>query len=194
PPAARYPGSYHPSLILAQPPHPLNNRKCSLSPHSRTRHTGVTNFTDEGHPMASSLATYFAFDGNTAEAMEHWHDVFGGELTIVRYGDMPPMEGMPFEPDPNAVAHSTLKFKGGEIAGSDNMDFEKEYPVRDTIYSLLYTLDDPDEARGYIDKLVAAGGEIGMPFEEAPWGDWYGQVFDKFGVMWAFSCENATLD
>jgi len=29
-----------------------------------------------------------------------------------------------------------------------------------------------------------------MPFEKAPWGDWYGQVFDRFGVMWAFSSEN----
>jgi PhnB protein len=26
-----------------------------------------------------------------------------------------------------------------------------------------------------------------MPFEQAPWGDWYGQVFDRFGVMWAIS-------
>ena len=24
---------------------------------------------------------------------------------------------------------------------------------------------------------------------QAPWGGWYGQVFDRFGVMWAFSCD-----
>jgi PhnB protein len=30
-----------------------------------------------------------------------------------------------------------------------------------------------------------------MPFEKAPWGDWYGQVFDRFGVMWAVSVEES---
>lgn len=137
--------------------------------------------------MTRSLATYIALPGTTAEAMEHWHDVFGGELSILRYGDVP-MPGMPFEPDPNAVAHSTLVMPGGTIAGGDAMDDGHDYAVEGTAYSMLYTTDDPDEARGFIDKLIAAGGREGMPFAKAPWGDWYGQAFDKYGVMWAFSC------
>lgn len=40
-------------------------------------------------------------------------------------------------------------------------------------------------------KLVAGGGEINMPFEEAPWGSYYGQAFDRFGVMWAFDVEGS---
>lgn len=137
----------------------------------------------------SSLATYFAFPGNTAEAMEHWHEVFGGELTILRYGDMP-LEGLPFEPDENAVAHAVLKLPVGEIAGSDQMD-DGVYPIRDTAYSMLYTTDTPEEARELFEMLLAGGGTVGMPLEVAPWGDLYGQVFDRFGVMWAISCENA---
>ena len=138
--------------------------------------------------MSHTLASYIALPGTTAEAMEHWHEVFGGELRVLRYGDMQ-LEGMPFEPDPNAVAHATLTLPAGTIAGGDAMDSERDYPVRDTAYSMLYTTDTPDEARQYIDRLVAGGGTEGMPFEQAPWGDWYGQVFDRFGVMWAFSCE-----
>lgn len=137
--------------------------------------------------MAQSLATYIALPGTTATAMEHWHEVFGGELTIQRYGDMPTGD-FPFTPDPQAVAHATLTLPGGVIAGGDAMDDERDYPIRDTAYSLLFTADNPDQARTYIDRLVAAGGSVGMPFEKAPWGDWYGQVFDRFGVMWAFSC------
>ena len=53
-----------------------------------------------------SLATYIALPGSAAEAMEHWDDVFGGDLHILRYGDMD-LQGMPFEPDTQAVAHST---------------------------------------------------------------------------------------
>lgn len=135
----------------------------------------------------SSLASYIAFPGNTAEAMEHWHDVFGGDLQIFRYGDME-LEGMPFEPDPNAVAHASLKLPAGEITGSDVMD-DKDYPIRDTAYSLLYTAETPEEARELFQKLLDGGGSVGMPLEVAPWGDLYGQVFDRFGVMWSFSCE-----
>lgn len=71
------------------------------------------------------------------------------------------------------------------------MDDSTDYPVRGTAYSLLYTTDTPEEARGYIEALIGRGGSEGMPFEKAPWGDWYGQVFDRFGVMWAFSCEQS---
>lgn len=138
--------------------------------------------------MPTSLATYITFPGTTAEAFNHWHEIFGGELTILRYGDMQ-LEGMPFDPPPTAVAHATLSLPAGEIAGGDSMDFESDYPLRDTAYSLLYTADGPEEARGFIDKLIAGGGEIGIPFDLAPWGDWYGQVFDRYGVMWSFSCK-----
>lgn len=138
--------------------------------------------------MAHSLATYIALPGKTAEAMEHWHEVFGGDLDLMRYGDSP-MEGMPFEPDPDAVAHAVLTLPAGVIAGGDAMDHENNYPVGGTAYSLLYSTDTPDEAASYIDKLVQGGGHVGMPFEQAPWGGYYGQVFDRFGVMWAFSCE-----
>lgn len=69
------------------------------------------------------------------------------------------------------------------------MEDGNEYAVRGTAYSLLYTTDTPEEAREYIQRLLDGGGAVGMPFETAPWGGWYGQVFDKFGVMWAFSCD-----
>ena len=139
--------------------------------------------------MPRSLATYIALPGTTADAMEHWHEIFGGELEILRYADMS-IEGMPFEPDPQAVAHATLQLPVGLIAGGDAMDFESDYPVQGTAYSLLYTTSTPDEARGYVQQLVDGGGSVGMPFEQAPWGGWYGQVFDRYGVMWAFSCDD----
>lgn len=133
----------------------------------------------------AQLSTYIAFQGNAKEAFTHYQEVFGGDLTLITYADMPQMEGMPFEPDPNAVAHAQLDLPGGTITGSDGMPGE-DYVVKGSIYSLMYELDDVAKAQELIDALVAAGGEINMPFEKAPWGDTYGQVFDKFGVMWAF--------
>ncbi|WP_029088968.1 VOC family protein [Brevibacterium album] len=139
--------------------------------------------------MTESLATYIALPGTAAEAFAHWKEVLGGELNLMRYGDAP-MEGMPFEPDPQAVAHAVLTTPAGIIAGGDAMGDEQEYPIRDTAYSLLYTADTPERARAIIDAFTAGGGSVNMPFDVAPWGDWYGQVFDRFGVMWALSVEN----
>src|SRR5690625_4017830 len=138
--------------------------------------------------MAPTLATYITLPGGTAEAMTHWHEVFGGDLQILRYGDMA-LEGLDFEPDPEGVAHATLATPGGVICGGDAYGLDSELPVRDSAYSVVYTSGRPEESRELIAKLVDGGGSEDMPFAIAPWGSWYGQVFDRFGVMWAFSSE-----
>ena len=95
--------------------------------------------------MTQNLATYIALPGTTAEAMEHWHEVFGGELQILRYGDMQ-LEGMPFTPPPNAVAwHWPLT--GSLIVMLDAVTFPDASPapeagdaVPDPLDSALRTL------------------------------------------------------
>ncbi len=131
------------------------------------------------------LATYISFPGTAREAFNYYHDVFGGELTIMGYEWMD-TSGFPVQPAPDAVAHASLVLPGGELTGADVVD-ANHYPLRDTAYSLLYTLDEPERAREVIQKLVEDGGSQPMPFDVAPWGGWYGQAFDQYGVMWAFS-------
>ena len=137
-----------------------------------------------------TIATYIAFPGNAAEAFEHYAEVLGGDLHLLRYGDMPPMPGMPFEPEPQHVAHAVLTALGGVIAGGDAMG-DEDYPLRDTAYSMLLTIDTVDEARAVFEKFVDGDGSVNSPLELAPWGDHYGQVFDRFGVMWAINVEGA---
>jgi PhnB protein len=31
---------------------------------------------------------------------------------------------------------------------------------------------------------LAEGGTVNMPLEKAPWGDWFGDLTDRFGVSW----------
>ena len=42
---------------------------------------------------------------------------------------------------------------------------------------------DAEELRGIFEKL-ADGGSVVVPFEQAPWGDWFGMLSDRFGVQW----------
>ncbi|MGC5614652.1 VOC family protein [Georgenia sp. Z1491] len=133
--------------------------------------------------MVTSIATYIAFRGQTREAFEHYRDLFGGELEIITYGDMP-MPGMDMPPD--AVAHAVLTTDAGVLAGSDAVD-DDEYPIRGSAYSFLLTFATVEEAQRVGAAMLEAGGEVQMPFELAPWGDHYGQMFDRFGVMWALN-------
>lgn len=181
--ARRQSGGPAPSPPLPPPPNPAILESRDLAPAAYQPTAAGTSYELPECTMPQ-LATYLSFFGNAREVLEHYHDVFGGDLDITTYGDMP-MPDMPFEPDPQSVAHGVLTMPGGTIAGGD-MPPGGDYAVRDTIYSMLYTVDSVDDARRMIDQMVSAGGEIGMPFEEAPWGGYYGQVFDKYGVMWAF--------
>ncbi len=126
---------------------------------------------------------YISFPGNAAEAMAYYRDVFGGTLDVMTYGDMPPMEGMPFTPPAEAVAHAQLEGGLLTLAGGDDLG-ESPQPLDSAVYSLMVLPDSVEEGRALIEKLTSTGANIEMPFEPAPWGDHYGQVKDRFGVMW----------
>lgn len=138
--------------------------------------------------MHKTLSPYLTFPGNAAQVFTYWAKVFEGDLTMMHYGGMS-TEGFPFEVDPELVAHAQLKLPGGSITGGDNMPGAPELPLQDTAYSLLYSLASQEEARELIQRLVDGGGTVAMPFEEAPWGGCYGQVMDRFGVLWSFDVE-----
>ncbi|OKL53276.1 hypothetical protein BSZ39_10340 [Bowdeniella nasicola] len=107
----------------------------------------------------AKLSTYITFPGNAKEAFTHYAEVFGGDLNLMTYGDMPAMEGIPFTPDPQAIAHAQLNLPGGTITGGDAMP-EETCVVKDTVYSLMYELDDVEQAKGFIDALLAAAPDV----------------------------------
>lgn len=146
--------------------------------------------------MAVRLLPYLAFPGNGAEVMAYYKDVFGGSLNVMKYGDIP--MDLPFTPPTGAVAHAHLDSSGVQITGGDAISDEPDAMTKQTqgslasgTYSFLLDVDTVDEATAMIEKFTATGGQIEMPFEKAPWGDYYGQVKDKYGVLWAFSVASA---
>jgi len=129
--------------------------------------------------MTIQLNPYLNFRDNTREAMEFYRDVFGGELTISTFGEMQASE------DPSEdqkVMHAMLMAPNGiTFMASDtpnNMDFQVG-----TNFSMSLSGDEGDQLRAYFEKL-AAGGEITMPLDMAPWGDTFGMCMDRFGVNW----------
>lgn len=133
--------------------------------------------------MAPRCSPYISFPGNASEAFPYYQELFGGELDLMTYDQFPSMEGFPFTPPPGSVAHATLTAPGITLTGGDGMGDDLPGLSSD-VYSFLLIFDDDDEARRFISTVTGGGGEIAMPFEQAPWGDRYGQVHDRFGIRW----------
>lgn len=132
--------------------------------------------------MTARLNPYFNFHGQAREAIEFYHSVFGGELNVMTFGDMGGM-GVP-ESEHHLVMHSDLTVNEGvTIMAADQATGAPEGHVNG--WTSLSGDDEP-LLRGWWDGL-AAGGEVTLPLEQAPWGDFYGQLTDKFGLAWMFN-------
>lgn len=128
--------------------------------------------------MAFQQAPYIMLNGDAASALEFYRGVFGGgAVDITRYSDMP-MDDAPGEPD--WVMHGQLELENGiTIMAADG---PAERAGRSKVEICVYG-DDRDELEGFF-RALHDGGSVVLPFEKAPWGSWFGQVVDAYGVTW----------
>jgi PhnB protein len=129
--------------------------------------------------MTTRLNPYLGFRENAREAMEFYHSVFGGELTMSTFGEMHASED-PAEQD--KIMHSQLETPNGLVLMGSDTPNVMPYNPGDTI-SVSLSGDDDGELSGYWDKL-SSSGKVTMPMAVAPWGDKFGMCTDKFGVNW----------
>ena len=126
------------------------------------------------------LNPYISFPGTAREAMTFYQSVFGGELDLSTFADFS-MPGVG-EDEADKIMHGQLEAPGGlTLMGADTPS-SMELPEASNI-SISLSGDDQDELRGFWDKL-AEGGTVAMPLEAAPWGDYFGQLTDRYGVSW----------
>jgi PhnB protein len=129
--------------------------------------------------MATHLNPYLNFREKAREAMEFYRSVFGGELSIMTFGEMQMSE------DPaefEKVMHSQLETPAGLILQAADVPNVMELTPGDNV-SVSVHGDDNAELTGYWDRL-SDGATITAPFEIAPWGDRFGMLVDKFGITW----------
>jgi PhnB protein len=129
--------------------------------------------------MTTTLNPYLTFRGDARAAMEFYQSVLGGELVLNTFGEV----GMPVaEGEQDQVMHSQLETPSGfTLMGSDTPSHMDYTPG--SALSISLSGDDEAELRGYW-KSLNDGATVVAPLEKAPWGDTFGMLADKFGVMW----------
>ena len=129
---------------------------------------------------------YLNFAGNAEEAFNFYKGIFGGEFSaVVRFKDMPmPGVTLPKEAE-NKIMHIGLPVgKGGDVLmASDTLESLGQKLVQGNNVYISVHPDSKDEAARIFGAL-AAGGAIEMPIADQPWGDYWGSLKDKFGILW----------
>ncbi|GEL17255.1 VOC family protein [Pseudonocardia asaccharolytica] len=129
--------------------------------------------------MQSRLNPYLSFKDNARQAMDFYRTVFGGKLeqhTFKEYG------ASQDSAEDDKIMHAQLTVDNGIVFMAADTPSGMEYRPGSTI-SMSLSGDDEAELSGYFERL-AEGGTITMPLADAPWGDKFGMVTDKFGIDW----------
>lgn len=137
----------------------------------------------------SEFNPYLNLPGNTEEAFNFYKSVFGGEFAgFMRFGEMGG-EGLS-EEDKNKIMHVALPVgKGNILMGTDAIEAHGQKPSFGNYISICISPDSREES----DRLFAAlseGGKVETPMTDMPWGGYFGNMADKFGVLWMIHHDN----
>lgn len=136
-----------------------------------------------------ALEAYLFFTGGKCrEAMEFYKDIFGGELTIQTYGEVPAPGDQPEEMKgmEDRIMHASLRNDDIHLMASDSTRSE---PFGESFITLSLSGTDEERLRDLFNKL-AEGGTVVQPLEKQFWGSLFGDVKDKYDVEWMVNIED----
>ncbi len=152
--------------------------------------------------MSVSTVTHLNFAGDARQALEFYRSVFGGELTLVTYGDY----GAPKDsPDADRVifgrlaaadgfrlaGYDVIGRDGGGIAGTSAASVRRADSVTHTESCYLLLNGQTVEEITALWAQLADGADVIEPLGPARWAAAYGMLTDRFGVTWVFGIDAA---
>ena len=91
------------------------------------------------------------------------------------------------ETQKNKIVHVELKFWGGSILASDQMDSAESSNTANSSIQLSLGFEDPLKMEKTFNCLKQ-DGQVTMELKEQFWGEKFGMLTDKFGIKWMFNC------
>lgn len=130
--------------------------------------------------MGVQLNAYLYFKGKAREAMEYYKNIFGGDLDLQTFADVPDaIPGGINDSNKDRIMHASLK--GGDITLMAS-DSDKASPEAAKIELSLMGSDE-SHLREIFEEL-SEGGKVNSPLKKEFWGDIFGNVTDKYGITW----------
>jgi PhnB protein len=133
------------------------------------------------------INAYIGFNGKCREAMAFYQECFGGELSLMTFGESPLAEQMPPESQ-NNIVHGSLTSGNVTIMGSDMVGPQGFVPGNTV--SLMIDCSSEEEINTLFAQL-SASGQVTCPLGEQFWGDTIAAVVDKFGTSWLLNYSNS---
>ncbi len=130
-------------------------------------------------------SVYFLADGDCRQAMEFYHQIFGGDLKMTTVADSPAKDFMPpsFK---DKIINARLRTDVVDISASDWLMPQQKRIAGNSLCFYIHggTL---DVMKTIFDKL-SEGGEVTDSLKEQFYGV-YGSLNDKFDNRWMFVIE-----
>jgi PhnB protein len=120
------------------------------------------------------LAPYLYFQGQAREAMEFYKAVFGGQLFTQSRAEVGMKDG-----HPDWLIHGRLDGGDAKVMASDTEQASAEAKK----VELSLTGDDEPKLREIFERL-SVGGKVESALKKEFWGDIFGKVTDRYGVIW----------
>ena len=125
--------------------------------------------------------THLNFGGNCEAAFLFYEKHLGGQITaMMKQNQLPSQYKVPPGTE-DLVVHARMDLAGVELIGND-VPPSYFQPIRS---SYLYLTLDSTESADKTWNILAEGGEVTMPISETFFATRFGQLRDKFGVLWS---------
>lgn len=142
--------------------------------------------------MSINTVTHLNFRGQARAALEFYHSVFGGQITVTTYGDF----GMPAEV-PGAtkvvfgrvVAENGFRVMAYDVPGEDapvaagTTRRENGTTLTEAPFFVSVSGETVEEV-GALWERLADGATVVEPYGPSQWAPAFGMLTDRFGVTW----------
>ncbi len=141
------------------------------------------------------ISPYLVFNGQAEEAALYYADILGGKIeNFYRFRDMLPVADMPPIPDDclDRIMHCCID--GGSDFPNGTMSIADTLPDDPRTFGngghiLTLSVDSAEQAERIFARLAADARKISCPMQETFYAKRYGELVDKYGVLWAVMFE-----
>ncbi|MGB3327710.1 MAG: VOC family protein [Thermomicrobiales bacterium] len=133
----------------------------------------------------ASVSVYLYFTDQTEAAFAFYKDVFGTEYVMepARFGALPGGDQMPEEVR-TLIANVQLPILGGHVLMGSDAPAQFGVSMQQGNNVQICLRPDSREEADRLFGALSAGGTVDRAMEIMPWGDYYGELGDRFGIKW----------